>query len=279
MLSEHLNNPTVVYDRVTEAWRLLLGEDLHYGYFADPTEPLAEATSRLTRHMADWLQLSPDVEVLDVGCGIGNPARFLAKHYGCRVRGISTSAVGLALATALTKGQRLDQRVAFYQADGMENGFPNSSFDCVWVMESSHLMPRKNALLAESARVLRPGGRFILCDIIRCNPIPLPELVRDLAKFRCLDEVFGKAKMESLETYVRLAEANRLVVERVEDVSSETLPTFEKWSANAHANRDRVIELTGEAYWRQFVDACDYLTTFWQSKKLGYGMLLGRKRT
>jgi 27-O-demethylrifamycin SV methyltransferase len=66
MLSEHLNNPTVVYDRVTEAWRLLLGEDLHYGYFADPTEPLAEATSRLTRHMADWLQLSPDVEVLDV---------------------------------------------------------------------------------------------------------------------------------------------------------------------------------------------------------------------
>jgi 27-O-demethylrifamycin SV methyltransferase len=277
MQSEHSNNPTVVYDRVTEAWRLLLGEDLHYGYFADPTEPLAEATSRLTRRMADWLRLSADVEILDVGCGIGNPARFLAKHYGCRVRGISTSAVGLALATALTKGQCLDQRVAFYQADGMENGFPDSSFDCVWVMESSHLMPRKNALLAESARVLRPGGRFILCDIIRCNPIPLPELIRDLAKFKCLDEVFGKAKMEPLETYVRLAEANRLVVERVEDVSSETLPTFEKWSANAHANRDRVIELTGEAYWRQFVDACDYLTTFWQSKRLGYGMLLGRK--
>jgi SAM-dependent methyltransferase len=222
--------------------------------------------------MAAWLQLSADVEILDVGYGIGNPARLAGKRH-LHERG--WAGAGYGADQGPVPGPACHPPPGGWHG----NGFPDSSFDCVWVMESSHLMPRNNALLAESARVLRPEGRFILCDM-RCSPIRLPKLIRDLAKFKCLDAVFGKVrKMESLETHVRLAEANRLVVERVEDVSSETLPTFKKWIANAHANRDRVIELTGETYWRQFVDACDYLTTFWQSKMLGYGMLLGRKRT
>ncbi len=272
------HNPTVVYDRVTEAWRLLLGEDLHYGYFEDPSEPLGEATLKLTCRMADWAEVDAGVRILDVGCGIGNPARFLAQKYGCRVTGISTSAVGLELATALTKAAGLDQRVDFRLADGMANGLPDSSFDCAWIMESSHLMPRKGDLLSESARVLRPGGRLVLCDIIRRNPIPLQELMRNLARFQCLDSVFGKAKMEPLELYATLAESSGLAVVRVEDISAETLLTFERWKTNALANRDRVIELAGEAYWDRFMDACGYLDELWRSNKLGYGMVLARKK-
>src|ERR1035438_5412832 len=129
---EDANNPSVVYDRVTEAWRLLLGEDLHYGYFEDASEPLGEATLRLTRRIANWADAGADMSILDVGCGIGNPARFLAKHHGCRVTGISPSAVGLGLATALTNASGLEQRVNFSVADGMANGLPDSAFDCVW---------------------------------------------------------------------------------------------------------------------------------------------------
>lgn len=275
--AQNADNPTVVNDRVTEAWRLLLGEDLHYGYFEHAGESLREATFRLMSRMANWARVGADMSILDVGCGIGNPARFLAKHHGCRVTGISTSAVGLELATALTKASGLDQRATFCMADGMANGLPDSSFDCVWIMESSHLMPHKEMLLAESARVLRAGGRLILCDIIRRDPIPLLELVRDFAHFKCIDAVFGKVKMESLELYSRSAGASGLTVDRIEDISAETLPTIGCWKSNALASRDRVIELVGAAYWSQFIQACDYLTALWRSNKLGYGMLLARR--
>ena len=83
--------------------------------------------------------------------------------------------------------------------------------------------------------------------------------------------------MESLEFYVKLAESSGLVVDRIQDISAETLPTFECWRRNAHSNRDRVIELVGATYWSQFIHACDFLTALWQSNKLGYGMLLARR--
>jgi cyclopropane fatty-acyl-phospholipid synthase-like methyltransferase len=277
MTSQPVTNPTAVYDRVTESWRLLLGEDLHYGYFTDAAEPLASATAGLTRLMADWAALRSDLEVLDVGCGIGAPARFLASQYRCRVTGISTSKIGLERAAALTEAQGLDDRISFLEADGMRNGLPDSSFDRVWILESSHLMPRKGDLMSEASRVLRPGGRLVLCDIILRGPVSLPELIRDLPRFQLLDAVFGKAKMDTLETYSNLARENGLAVERTEDISLQTLPTFDRWRSNAYANRVAVIEMVGETYWKQFIEACDWLTVLWQSGKFGYGIICARK--
>jgi 27-O-demethylrifamycin SV methyltransferase len=160
----------------------------------------------------------------------------------------------------------------------MANGFADSSFDRVWIMESSHLMPHKNELIAESARVLRPGGQLILCDIILRSKIPLAELVRNLGAFKSLDVVFGKAKMELLETYGNLAQDNGLVVSRSEDVSDAVLPTFEHWRKNARDHRSQIVELVGEDYWERFLAACDSLTTLWEQGKLGYGILLASKQ-
>src|SRR5271165_3792406 len=184
------------YDRITASWLLLLGSNLHYGYFLSPTESLSMATTRLTTVMATRAHLAPGLEVLDVGCGVGYPAIFLAENYGCMVTGISTSVAGVEMARETAQRSKSLGNVQFVARDGMANGFPDCSFDCVWVMESSHLMFRKERLLSESARVLRPGGRVILCDIILRSVIPMPDLIRNLGTFRMLDAVFGKAKME-----------------------------------------------------------------------------------
>ena len=61
--------PGVHYNRVTDAWQYLIGDDLHVGYFEDRDDNLLEATQALTRLMADSAQLGTDCEVLDVGCG------------------------------------------------------------------------------------------------------------------------------------------------------------------------------------------------------------------
>ena len=84
-------DPAEHYDKVTGAWRLLLGEDLHYGVFETGDEPLPIATAALTQCMVEHAQLEPGCKTLDVGCGTGAPACHLASSFDVNVLGITTS--------------------------------------------------------------------------------------------------------------------------------------------------------------------------------------------
>ena len=277
--AEESSNAVVVYDRVTKAWQLLMGKDLHFGYFENAEVSLEEATVRLTRKMTEWAQLRPETRILDVGCGIGGPALLLAENLACHVTGISTSGVGVQLAMSRAEAQGLSNRVEFLERDGMANGFPDESFDCAWIMESSHLMERKDRLLAECARVLRPDGVVVLCDIVLRETIPFQYLVRNLAEFENLNAVFGKQNVELLGAYTQLAENSGLTVLRTEDISEAVLTTLEHWRRNAESRRGELQELVGEEYLVQFMRACGFLQLLWKEEKLGYGMMLARKHT
>jgi 27-O-demethylrifamycin SV methyltransferase len=270
-------SPVVVYDQVTRAWELLLGEDLHFGLFNHPENALPIATAKLTRHLAERAQLRSGRKVLDAGCGIGGPACFLAQEIGCRVTGISTSRVGIQIATARAAAQGLGSSAEFLVRDAMANELPPASFDCAWVMESSHLMERKDSLFAECTRVLQPGGRLILCDIIVRKTIPFHYLVRNLAEFENLNGVFGKQHVEPLETYVQAAEKVRLTILGTQDVSEAVLPTLDHWTRNAEQHRDEVAQLAGEPYVAQFTRACAFLQQLWKEGWLGYGVFLAER--
>ena len=263
--------PAAHYDRVTKAWEYLLGQNLHYGVFATGGEPLPLATDALTRLLADRAELSPANTVLDVGCGTGTPACFLAESFGCRVVGISTSEVGLERARARAEERKLSHLVSFELRDGMANGFPDASFDRVWIMESSHLMPDKRRLLAEGHRVLEPGGRLILCDLVLKRILTTRDVVQIRYELLLLRDVFGKAKMEPLEWYAEeLARVGFSDVNTV-DLTRETLPTFDRWDENARESRERCVELCGERSWQQFVASAAVLRRFWETGILGYG--------
>jgi cyclopropane fatty-acyl-phospholipid synthase-like methyltransferase len=271
-------DPASHYDRVTAAWNLLLGDELHYGVFDTGEEDLPSATLALTSRMIDAARLDPGNEVLDVGCGTGAPACHLAATKGVTVTGITTSRVGVAEAEARARSAGVSDRVSFAVADGMANGMPDASYDRTWVMESSHLMPDREALVAECARVLRPGGRFVLCDIIRRRDLPFMEVRRLRKEFGLLRDVFGEARMEPLAHYRGLAEAHDLVVDVEEDLTAATRPTFDRWQQNAEEHRPAVVEALGAHGWQQFVDSCDVLRTFWDDGTLGYGLIAAQRR-
>lgn len=264
--------PSAHYDRVTEAWGLLLGEELHYGLFEAGDEPLATATAALTRRMVDAARLTGSERLLDVGCGSGAPACALAEEFGVEVVGITNSPVGVATATRRA-AERGTAGVTFEERDGTDNGFPDESFDRVWALESSHLMRDRQALVTESARVLRPGGRLVLCDLIRRREIGFLEVRERRADFATLRSAFGDAHMESLDFYADAATACGLAVERVEDLTDVTLPTFARWRDNAELHRRKVVELLGAAGWEDFVRSCDILEAFWRDGTLGYGLI------
>lgn len=269
--------PAAHYDRVTAAWTLLLGEELHYGVFEDPREDLALATGRLTGRMLAAARIEAGCEVLDVGCGTGSPACRIAAETGARVTGITTSPVGLAAARRRAAQAELSDRTRFELRDGMDNGFPDASFDRVWVLESSHLMRDRDRLVGECARVLRPGGRLVVCDIVLGRRLEPTEVRRLLAPLLLLRDVFGDARMEPLAEYARLARASGLEVERETDLTAATRPTFEHWRRNATRYRDEVTDLLGAEGLQKFVAACDVLEGFWDDGTLGYGLIAALK--
>jgi 27-O-demethylrifamycin SV methyltransferase len=262
---------------VTAAWQLLLGEELHYGVFRTGNEPLEVATAELTERMIAAADLRAGQSVLDVGCGTGTQACRLAQRFGVRILGITTSEVGVDEARRRAAAAGVADLVTFEIADGMENLLPGASFDRVWVLESSHLMRDRAAVVAECTRVLRPGGRFVLCDIIRRREIGFLEVRQRRAEFETLRDAFGDARMEPLERYRQLAVQSGLVVDRFDDLTTATLPTFDRWRRNAADHASDVVRELGEEGLSAFVRSADLLEAFWRDGTLGYGLIAAAK--
>jgi 27-O-demethylrifamycin SV methyltransferase len=268
--------PAAHYDRVHAAWRLIMGEEFHYGYFADPQTPLDVATGGLTQQMLDRASIASGDRVLDVGCGTGRQACDLAERFGAVVLGITTSDGGVRAARALAE-ERGVPGARFENRDGTDNGLPDGSFDVTWVLESSHLMRDRRSLLSECARVLAPGGRLVLCDIIRRREIPFLEVRARRDDFATLRAAFGDAHMHPLDSYTSMLEDLGLTVTDSTDITLETLPTFAAWRANVALHEPALVELLQEDGVQDFVRSTHILETFWLDGTLGYGILAAAK--
>lgn len=103
--------------------------------------------------------------VLDVGGGIGGPARQLATRFGCQVTVLDLTADYCAVGETLTTWTRLTDRVSFVCGNALAMPFSDGSFDVAWTEHASMNIPDKARLYGEIARVVRPGGRFALYDV------------------------------------------------------------------------------------------------------------------
>jgi 27-O-demethylrifamycin SV methyltransferase len=264
--------PEVLYDRVHEAWRFIMGEEFHYGYFVPPEIDIFSAAQALTQQMITRAAFTAGDRVLDVGCGTGRQACDLVANHGVRVVGITTSEAGVAAGSELAAARGLAD-ATFEVRDGTNNGLESGSFDVVWALESSHLMRDREALLSECARVLAPGGRLVLCDIIRRREISFAEVRARRSEFAVLREAFGDAHMLPLDHYVETLTGLGMEIADATDISDETKPTLAAWRANAEARADDVIPLIGQEGLADFVEATKVLDALWSDSTLGYGIL------
>ncbi len=157
----------------------------HYGGLA-----AVEALARLG-------SVGPDSRVLDLCCGLGGPARFLASRFGCRVAGVDLTHSRCASAARLTRLVGLPGRVSFVGGDAVRLPFRAGSFTAGLSQEALLHVPDKAGVLAECARVLIPGGRLAFTDWV-AGPRLEP------GERRRLSEWMAAAGIESLEGYKRL---------------------------------------------------------------------------
>jgi ubiquinone/menaquinone biosynthesis C-methylase UbiE len=111
--------------------------------------------------------------VLDVGCGLGGSARYLAAEYQCQVTGIDLTQEYVDVANTLAGMVGLTDRVAFRQASALEMPFEEGSFDVVWTEHAQMNIADKRAFYREIGRVLRPKGLLLFHDIFRGEGGPL----------------------------------------------------------------------------------------------------------
>jgi len=125
---------------------------------------------RASEEFLDQLGLSAHMHVLDVGCGLGGAARFVASRYGSRVTGIDLTDEYVATGNALSKWVRLDRRVSLHQGSALAMPFTDRGFDGAYMMHVGMNIEDKEKLAAEVARVLRPGSPFGIYDVMRTGP-------------------------------------------------------------------------------------------------------------
>lgn len=120
-----------------------------------------------TKEHARRAKLSAAMHVLDVGCGVGGSARYLAATVGCRVTGVDLTAEFIEVARDLTRRCGLPPRVAFERADATALPFGDATFDHAWSHNVTMNIRDKAAFAREIARVLKPGSRFTCAEYAR----------------------------------------------------------------------------------------------------------------
>ena len=140
----------------------------------DPARPTAEALApydhfhgrglEATEDMAETLRVAETDHILDVGSGLGGPARYMATRFGCRVRGVDLTAEFCDVAKHLTALLGLEERVSISHGDALAMPFGDAVFDGAYSMNVSMNIADKRALYREIHRVLKPSAWLMLSE-------------------------------------------------------------------------------------------------------------------
>lgn len=164
---QHYTNGALL-GAIRDGWQLLQNVS-----DADPVDQLAGVDEfhiggRIATEMVcRQLDLRPGLRVLDVGCGLGGAARFMAANYGVIVEGVDLTPEYVAVGNALTDAVGLGNKVRLIEGSALALPKGNAAFDRVTMFHVGMNIQNKALLFSEIARVLKPDGLLAAYDVMR----------------------------------------------------------------------------------------------------------------
>jgi tocopherol O-methyltransferase len=188
------------YDELDAVYREIWGEHVHHGFWRTGRETPEEATEALVELVAERLALAEGQAVCDIGCGYGASAARLAATRGVSVTGftLSQEQARIALARIPSAGA-----LAFQRRDWLDNGLAHQSFDRAYSIESSEHMVDKQLFFTEAFRVLRTGGRLVVCAWLArtgAGPFEIRHLLEPICREGRLPSMGTREDYEALAT-------------------------------------------------------------------------------
>ncbi|KAF2702756.1 S-adenosyl-L-methionine-dependent methyltransferase [Pleomassaria siparia CBS 279.74] len=151
------------YDIITDHYQGGWGNKFHFcGY--QPEESWEAAQARHEHHLAMVTDIKPGMKVLDVGCGVGGPAREIAIFTGANITGITISELQVERSNAYNTEANLSDQVNMIHGNMIDLPFPDASFDRVYSTEALCCAPDVHKAYSEIYRVLKPGGKLGFLD-------------------------------------------------------------------------------------------------------------------
>lgn len=223
------------------------------------------------RAAAEALGLGPGSRVLDVGAGIGGPARYLAHAVGCHVTALELQPELHAIGVDLTRRAGLAAQVTHLCGDALEVALPAAGFDAVvsW-LAILHIADRPR-LLARLARALRPGGGCFVEDLCRRTPFAPDDLV-DLRGVVC------GVTVTSLEDYAADFRGAGFVGVDATDLTPDWAPYAADRLAAWRQNHAAYARVHGEAAYAAQEHFYSVIARLYDSGSLGGGRLQARVR-
>lgn len=182
------------YDELDVPYRRIWGEHVHHGYWRTGRESPTEAVEALVAFVAERLAPEPRQRLVDIGCGYGATAAWLATHRQVDVSGFTLSKVQAAVG-------HTRPGVTCLVRDWLDNDLPGGAFDHAYAIESSEHMVDKARFFSEAQRVLNPGGRLVVCAWLegdRATPWQARHLLEPICREGRLPSMGSRADYEAL---------------------------------------------------------------------------------
>lgn len=244
------------YDVVSPYYRALWGDHLHHGYWIHGNESKEQAQLQLVEHLAELVNVKPNSDILDIGCGFGASSLYLARRYCAAVTGITISPVQVEMATQAAAKEHLDATFLLMDAEAMTF---QKQFDVLWSIESiSHYQDREK-FFAAAAKLLKPGGCFAITDWFKKDKLS----PRETRKFIVPIEEGMFVELQVMDNYERYFTSNGLHVTHREVLNPNCSKT---WDLCLDIIQDRSFWKLAAKYGTHFVA---YLKAF-QAMRSGF---------
>ena len=262
------------YDELDEFYRDVWGDHVHHGLWLDGTESHHLATLQLVRRVAERAHITRESRVCDIGCGYGATARMLAADYGAEVTGVTVSPAQFHYAE-----QKPAAGVTIVLGDWLSNPLETGQFDAAIAIESTEHMADLAGFFRQAHRVLRPGGRLVVCAWLahpRASAAHRWLLLEPSCRGGRMDHI-GLAS-----EYRELFEQTGFSMEREEDVSQAVKRTWPicAWGFAARLLRDpRYLRFLFNRHRRnrEFALTIFLIWIAFETGALRYGILTGIK--
>jgi len=218
-------------------------------------------TTAVDRLMAQAGVVADD-RVLDLCCGLGGPARYIAWKTGCQVTGLDLTASRIEGATQLTAAAGLAERVRFRQGNALALPFAEASFTLAISQEAFAHVPDKPTLVAGISRVLRPGGRLVFSDILSREPLAADDARR-------LFDGMRFSEIATAADYRLWLHGAGMTVVQVTDLGEEWTRILVDRHAMYRSLRAQTVARLGQAHFDRYDRAYDHFVGLYRTGVLG----------
>jgi sarcosine/dimethylglycine N-methyltransferase len=247
------------------------GEDIHIGLYETDSEDIASASRRTVEHMAAKIGgLDGNSRVLDLGAGYGGAARYLARSHGCRVTALNLSEAENARDRAMNEEAGLDGLIEVVDGNFEQIPAADASYDLVWSQDAILHSPRRAQVIAEVARVLKPGGDFLFTDPMQADDCP-PGVLQPVLDRIHLDS------LGSFAFYRETAAAVGLQEVEIEDLTHQLPRHYGRVAEELRGQRDALDGKVSATYIERMLAGLQHWVDAGRAGRLAWGVMHFRK--